>query len=95
MESNVRISREELESFRDNLRQLANALQDYYDELNSNLNRLHDAWQDDQFEQFESDFQEDKVKIMEIRERIEEWANQRLEKLAEKTEKVKGIQNFK
>ena len=95
MDSKVKVSLEELKSFLDNLRQLANALQEYYDELDSCLNHLHDAWQDEQFDQFETDFQENKEKIIEIRERIESWANQRLATFVDEIENVKQINSFK
>lgn len=76
MEStNVRVSVGQLIELQSSLVKLSQNLMNTYDDLNSALKILGEDWNDDKFDEFETEFRSSKENIHEIAERYMRWAN--------------------
>ena len=84
MANKAYVSSEELKNFQGNLNQLADTLQNYHDTLIQQIAELGEDWQDSKFEIFVSDFEENKQKILDIKEKIDDWAKVKLQMKIEK-----------
>lgn len=77
--TNVRVSVGQLIELQTSLRKLSQNLMDTYDSLNSALKILGEDWEDDKFDEFETEFRSSKEDIHEIAERYLQWATSYLQ----------------
>ena len=92
-DTQAKVGREELEDFQGKLKELSNTLKEYHDTLVGNIGILHETWDDPKFQQFEESFEQNKHRIVDIAERMEEWAVINLQRKIDKIIEFENTNN--
>lgn len=71
----AKVSLSALTELQSDLNRLSNNLKDLYEVLSDALVILGDYWQDNKFEEFESEFRSRRIMIEELSEKYNSWAN--------------------
>jgi uncharacterized protein YukE len=78
MSTAINVSSEEVIAFRNEMVKWVDTLQQYHDELQSQILELSESWNDWKFEIFVEDFRTTQNKILEIKERFDDWTTKKL-----------------
>ena len=87
----VFIKSEEIKDFQNKLQRLAEDIMQLHDTLTYQLNTLHEDWDDPKYEEFVSDFEQEKHRIVEISETFHEVVTGDLQQRYEKAVTIENV----